>query len=211
MQARDIDADIAGFENPLKVIEKDTEYNLYLLDVEMTEIDGLTLAGRLREKFGEKPDIIFVTAYEQVVFDTFKYSPLDFVRKEYLEKELPEVLERFVKKWLEKPSVIEIKTKDGVVCIEETEVLYVESIGHYLVVHCIDNQYTTRIKMKEIIKDIKPQNFIRTHKSYLVNRRYICRLDKDSVILTDAQVVPVSRRNKKTVSEEFFRYINNNR
>jgi hypothetical protein len=33
MQARDIDADIAGFENPLKVIEKDTEYNLYLLDV----------------------------------------------------------------------------------------------------------------------------------------------------------------------------------
>ncbi|MGN0514864.1 MAG: LytR/AlgR family response regulator transcription factor [Lachnospiraceae bacterium] len=211
LQNMEIDVSIETFDDPLKLIEKNTEYNLYFLDVDMLIINGLMLAGILRDKFGEKPDIIFVTAYEQAVFDTFKYAASGFIRKDYLEKELCETLDRVVKKWLGNEYVLDIKTKDGIVWKKESDIMYIETNRHYLMIHCIDGQYVTRAKMEELIGKIKSTDFIQPHKGYLVNCRYGRRLEADSIVLTNDSVIPVSRRNRKAVSELFFRYINGNR
>lgn len=63
-------------------ILRDKKYNLIFLDIDMPEINGIDLAKEIRKNYGdEKVKLVFVSSYENFVFETFHYKAYRFIRK----------------------------------------------------------------------------------------------------------------------------------
>lgn len=211
MQGKEAEVKTDLFSGAAQLLECDMPYDLYLLDVEMPETDGMALAGRLRERFGGGPDIVFITAHVQTVYDAFRYDICGFIRKTHLEKDLEETMERFLKKRVIKKQVFRLKTKTGVIYRTESDIVYAEKFKHDMILHCVDGEYTLRCSMAELLIQIQETHFVKPYKGYLVNCQYIKKLESDRIILDDGRTVPVSRRSKNVVREIFFAYLNGDR
>ncbi len=71
-----------------------TRFSLIFLDIEMTSMSGMEVASSLYLT-AQNTEIIFVSGFEDYVYESFKYKPLRFIQKEHINKELPEALEAF--------------------------------------------------------------------------------------------------------------------
>lgn len=74
---------------------------------------------------------------------------------------------------------IAIKCEDGVMFIKLDEIIFFEAIGHMISIHTIDDIFTIRNSLKNIIGSDKSKVFFRCHKSFLVNTKKIMGLIKD--------------------------------
>lgn len=76
----------------------------------------------------------------------------------------------------------------------------VSAAGNYVELHCTDNQYLLRSTMKELEEQLKPYNFIRIHRSHLVNPAAIKSVQTDTLILNSGTELSVSQRYKKNLN-----------
>lgn len=99
--------------------------NLFLLDIMMPGNSGLELASLIRDM---QPDahIIFISSMEEAVYTTFKYSPLRFIRKEYISEELPEALNAFLSDYSICESTIEVNDGENVLALPIKFINYAE-------------------------------------------------------------------------------------
>ena len=65
-------------------LQKKKHYNLALLDIDMTPLNGFDTAQSICS-ISSDTRIVFVTSHEELVFDTFEYTPFYFIRKKYYE------------------------------------------------------------------------------------------------------------------------------
>ena len=91
--------------------------DLFLLDVKLPGNSGLELASIIRNV---QPDacIIFISSITDAVFTSFMYSPLRFIRKEFISEELDEALSAFFKNYQTIPSIIQISNATGTFMIQ---------------------------------------------------------------------------------------------
>lgn len=155
LQGKEAEVKTDLFFGAAQLLECDMPYDMYLLDVEMPEMDGMALAGKLREKFGGGPDIVFITAHVQTVYEAFRYDICGFIRKTHLEKDLEETMERFLKKQIGKKQVFRLKTKTGVIYKAEGDIIYAEKFKHDMILYCADGEYTLRCSMEELLGQIQ--------------------------------------------------------
>lgn len=121
---------------------KDKKYKAVLLDINMEPMDGFTVAETIG-KSGYKTKIIFVTSHEEVVYDSFDYTPFYFLIKSRYET----YVQRVVKKLMlidghEKNIVLDIMNDS--IQVGTDEITYVNSEDHYVTVHTADKDYVIR-------------------------------------------------------------------
>lgn len=76
----------------------------------------------------------------------------------------------------------------------------VSAAGNYVELHCVDSQYLMRSTMKELEEQLKPYNFIRVHRSHLVNPTAIVSVQSDTLILNSGTKLTVSQRYRKNLN-----------
>ncbi len=126
-------------------------------------------------------------------------SNLDQVQSQIqdLEKEREETIERL-------QQLKEVVTKDFIILQDKSkvyveELMYIQSDDHYLKVHLFNKKDNfVRGKISQIIEELPP-NFIRCHRSYIINENYIEKILINALLLTDGSEVPVSKKYR-----EFF-------
>mgnify|MGYP000860568234 FL=1 len=79
----------------IEINNYDKEFELYFLDIDMPDMDGISYARSIKKKY-PLSRIIFVSYRSDLVFDAIQVFPFSFVRKEKMNEELPMVLEEFV-------------------------------------------------------------------------------------------------------------------
>lgn len=85
------------------------------------------------------------------------------------------------------------------------DVLYVESMDHYLTLYFMDRKVLERKSIKEFFESIDIENFVQVHKSFIVNKDYIKNVEANKIILSNNQTVPLSRTYKAKFTEESFK------
>lgn len=183
-------------------------YDAVFLDIDMPAVNGFEIAEKIN-RVGETL-IVFVTMHDELVYSSIKFRPFRFIRKSHLAGELPEVLdalERAVRKRFAGQK-FEFQTKTGTVFLDVGSIEYIEIYGHWLFV-CVDGGgelecYGSLSQLEELLT---PFDFIRTHKSYLVNCKYIYAIEKGQVILDDKTKIPLSRYRAEEIREKFRNYI----
>lgn len=92
--------EIKTFTDGIKLIESDTKFDLLLLDIDMPTIDGFNLAKKISNNIAalDNATIIYISTYDNLVYESFKYSPLRFIRKNRINEELCEAIQAFLEK-----------------------------------------------------------------------------------------------------------------
>lgn len=183
--------------------EDDRDYDLLIFDIEMGKINGMELAADIRKKDEEIP-ILFVTGYDKYMLQGFEVSALHYLLKPVHKEKLFEVMDklRIRKKQEEK---LLFHTETGPVSLPASKIWYIEARAHQCVLYTEDEEYTLRASIGEIAGQLGGRKeFVRCHRSYLVNLYHISAIVKPELILDDKRRLPVSRSAEKEVSRLFI-------
>lgn len=183
------------------------KYNLVFLDIEMPHMNGFSLAEALRSS-SEETEIVFVSSHEHLVYQSFSFRPFYFVRKAFLKEELPRVLHRFWQDAGQADKVCEFRTATGVRKIDAARIIYMESLDHDLYIYHGGGVFSCRDQIGDREKELKDWGFVRIHRGYLVNCRYIRQLERSEVVLKDGRKLSVSAGRKKAVRDALTTFLN---
>ena len=178
-------------------------FDLLFLDIEMPNINGFSLAKELQKSKAEIT-IIFVSSHENLVFDTYEYEAFWFVRKRTLESDLKKAIKKYLDRvYYERKDFI-VKVKSDSFKILYKDIFYFESYGHDILIKTESNTYKMGGSLKKLEEEIAQHQFIRIHKSFLVNIKYIYSINSDTVTLTDKSTIPLSKERRAAVRKIYF-------
>ncbi|SDC81103.1 two component transcriptional regulator, LytTR family [Algoriphagus faecimaris] len=182
----------ATFTNAIEGLEyaKNNRIQLVFLDINMPDISGIDVATLLPKEIL----VVFTTAYSEFAVQGFELDALDYLLK-------PFSLSRFLKAcqkaqdWIELNPDSEnqytfVKSNDGQVRIDFNDLLYCEAQGNYVTFRSKTHKVMSRMTLTEAEKMI-PSYFIRSHRSFLVNKKLVQKVERHQVWVED-QKVPVS-------------------
>lgn len=210
-QQKHYDFNICEFSNPdLLIYEiKERKFaDIYILDVEMPQTDGFTLANEIR-KFTETSIIIFVTSHDEMAFNGYKAKALRYVIKMNLEKDIDEALESAIAELSNSnDKTILLHHYNDYWRIPYSDIMYVLKISRQLIIatHLMGDITDSR-GIKEFFNFLNDNRFIFIDRSCFVNIDFISQINGYSLKLKDGQILPISRRAlndvKKTLLEQW--------
>ena len=113
---------------------EDRDFDILLLDVEMSGEDGISLAKRLRQE-GCAAEIVFVTSHFELAGEGYEVDALHYLVKPISQEKLSAVLTKAADRLNAAPPSVVISSEGETVRLTERELLYVEAFLHYLVLH----------------------------------------------------------------------------
>jgi two-component system, LytTR family, response regulator len=208
-------------EEGLRLIDREKPDAIFL-DIEMPGKSGLQLAEILLEK-GFKGNVVFTTAYNAYAIKAFRLSAIDYLLKPIQEEQLLEAVEKLKEEKQnrdnanrlkalsenlqeERNDVLCIPTQNGFEYLPVTEVEYLEADGSYVNIYCTNNRCKTVSKNLKYFETALSDcsNFIRPHRSYLVNLDYVTNYSKSDggfLVLKRNVQIPVSRERRQAVQD----------
>lgn len=192
-------------KNLLKQLNREP-CDILLLDIDMPELSGMDVAEQL-VKLPQKPLLIFVTNHDELVYESFRYHPFGFVRKQFLEQELDKVLKDCMAELEQGKQHFNFRTEGKEVCLPLAELFFFESEGNYLKVYAKGAQYRFRSTITAVEAALKKDGFLRLHKGFLVNQSAIRLFGTEEVELTDGRTLPVGKTYAEEAKQQFMRYL----
>ncbi len=212
-ESEEIPINIITEDDPTSVIE-DEKYkhsDIILLDIDMPDISGIEIASHINARKGksEKPYIIFVSSKEELVFDALREQPYSFVRKSHVED-----LRTCLKKLHDKISLLDfysIKTGKGIDKLFIKDIIYLEKKNNYVIFHTELGIYRERTNIEAKLSDLSSYGFLRPQIGYLVNVRYIDEILNSTVVLSTGERIPLSKKYRKSIKQDFYEWMVNKR
>jgi two-component system LytT family response regulator len=217
---------VAEADSYRKGLEQIKKYDpdVIFLDIQMPDGSGFRLLEELDDISFE---IIFTTAFDQFAIKAIKYSALDYLLKPIIPQDLVDAIKKVEKKRVEtrkkknldvllenvhaqeeNSQKIVLSTAEMIHVINVDDILRCESDNYYTYFFFTDGRKLLVSKtLKENEELLSNHNFIRPHKSHLVNVKYIksfIRQEGGYIIMTDGSKIPVSRRKKDKIMETLF-------
>lgn len=182
-------------------------YDLVFLDIEMPEMDGITLAKKLRS-LSEKINIVFLTGHVEYALEGYEVNALRYLTKPVQEDKLKEVLRYVADKMTEKRQLL-IKADGEEYLLDVSDILYLEAQNQYIMIYTSDAEYLVRYNLTDYENELKSDGFFRTHRGYLVSLGKVKKLGKNEVIMEGNASVPVSRSMMPKLKDALYAFIEN--
>lgn len=192
----------------LAQIKSDIFYDLIFLDVVMPSISGMDIAREIY-KHNRNAKIIFLTVSAEFAVDSYDVNALDYILKPITSERLSATMKKFEesRKRLEYETII-IRKKTSIIQIPLYDLCYVEVFDHCIFYHLSDSSVEKcRQSLSEAEYILKRNGkFFKTCRSYIVNIDYIKKIDTKGIIMTNGDIVMISRANYKALIDLFLRY-----
>jgi two-component system LytT family response regulator len=216
-------AEADGYRKGVEEIRKHHP-DVIFLDIQMPDGSGFRVLEELEEIDFE---IIFTTAFDQFAIKAIKYSALDYLLKPIIPEDLMEAVTRVEKKKAEhtrrksletgnedlrlreerNPKIV-LSTSEMIHVINVNDIIRCESDNYYTYFYFVDGRKLLVSKtLKENEELLTQYNFIRPHKSHLINIKFIksyIRQEGGYILMNDGTKIPVSRRKKDKIIEIIF-------
>ena len=188
-----------------------------MMDIEMPKCNGFDFLNMATEN---NFDVIFTTAYDQYAIKAIRFSALDYLLKPIDVLELQNAVNRHIIKQQSqdqqllvsnlltnlqqkdpKDFKLALSTTEGVSFYDPLEILYCEGENNYTrFIFTTHKPMLVSKTLGEYEDLLREHGFIRIHKSYLVNARYVSKVDREGTLLmSDNKLLPVSKRRKEIV------------
>lgn len=199
--------EVAAFASPKAFLETGKDFDVLFLDIEMQGMSGMELAQHIRNSPRKQPIIIFVTGYENYVFDAFDVGAFHYLLKPVNEEKAAQVLKRAVQSIQgKKEQVLHIRFGGVSKTISTADIYYMESFNHKIRIHTADQEieYYARIgELEEMLKG----TFFRIHKGYLINLAYVDRYTKTEVVLTNGVRLLISKYKYDDFTKAYLKFM----
>ncbi len=151
--------------------------HIIFLDVELGDEKGFDLIKEIRQFTSEMPFIIMTTDFDKYAKKAVNHDVLYFLDKPIDPDELAIALHKFQKKYLELQNHITIKNTEGHFFIQLEDINYIQSDNNCCRIFKKDGSQMFVTKTLKEIETILPLPFIRIHKSYMINSKYVHMLN----------------------------------
>lgn len=183
------------------------DYDIILMDIEMTFMDGMTAAERIRELDSEAV-IIFITNMSQYVMKGYTVDALDYVLKPISYYAFSQRIDRALSRMKRRAKkYVNVSVRGGFRKLDASRITYIEVRDHDLVYHTEDESFLTKGSLSEAEEELKNDNFFRCNKCYLVNLEYVETVQNNDVLVGGVWI-QVSRPKRKALMDALNDYIN---
>jgi DNA-binding LytR/AlgR family response regulator len=178
------------------------DIDLLFLDIEMPKISGIDFL----KSFKQTPYIVFTTAYSQYAIESFEFDVIDYLVK-------PITFERFLQAANKSHRLINLKKGakdvpfyffvkvDGKLAkLQSSDILFIEAVQNYINIYTSGDKYMVLMPLKTILSYLPEDEFVQTHKSYIVSKRKINEIE-GNLITIGLHKIPISRRMKEVALE----------
>lgn len=178
------------------------ESNLFILDIQLHGMTGLDVSHKLRER-GYEGNILFLTSFKEYVFNGYHVRALNYLLKPVSQNALEKCLDDVYRQLLgdcfiyrHANQIIQIPYKD-IICILVTK--------HYTDITTSKQIYSCRLPLNQILS-VLPKDFIRCHRSSIINMRHIRKIDKTTITLSNKSNMQISRNYLDSVRHEYANF-----
>lgn len=148
--------------------------DLVLLDIQMPDISGLAVASRLTGP--ERPEIVFVTAFEMFAADAFEVEAVDYLLKPVRFERLRQAMERAKRRRLERDRAVTsldgraiwVQSHTGAVRVPIANIDWIEAAKDYVLLHTSTRSYLHRSTMAALESELEGAGLIRVHRSAFI-------------------------------------------
>lgn len=198
------------FQNGYEFLDTEEEFDAVLMDIDMPGLNGMEVAEKLREK-NKAIDIIFTTNLPQFAVDGYKVQALDFVIKPVTFPNLSFAMEKVVEK---KRNIVNgsffLRIGGFARRIHNEEVLYIEMVNHYIVLHETDMEpVRIRGSLKMIDDLLNPEIFVKINSGIIINISKVSSFENGLVLMEDGSNLPLSRSHKKEFAVRLAEFYGN--
>ena len=185
-------------------------YDALFLDIDMPDINGFALAEHLRNQNDLIP-IVYITAKDDLIIQAFRYKALGFVRKQFIENELPYALSTIMNEIHKDDDMIEVtetRSEGGhTYQLSINNIMYVQSFRHNVTIHMSDgNKITVRSSLSYFSEHKGFKHFIAISTGIIVNLSLV-ELTEEAVCFSNGEVLYISRRKIPSVRTAYLNYI----
>jgi len=192
---------VASVKNAFEVmgILQEHDVDILFLDINMPKLSGLGLLKTLRQK----PEVIITTAYAEYAVEGFELSVADYLLKPFsLERFLQAVLKIQQKTIVsankgEDITSLFVRSDKKLIKIDINEIQYIEAYGNYIKIFT-EKMILTPQTLNDFLEKLPP-NFLRIHKSFVINFNTLKLIDGNQIVLQDGAKVPIGKSYKKAV------------
>lgn len=184
-------------------------------DINLPELNGLEFVKSLNNP----PMIVFTTAYSDYAVEGFQLDAVDYLLKPFGFDEMKRAADKLKKRHdalrsLQEVSLIDendaifLKTEYKIVRINISHIRYVEAMSEYLRIYLIDNArpIIVLMSMKKMEERLPKRNFMRVHRSYIINLNMIMEISKNRISLENDNNIEIPIGD--SYREQFNAYIN---
>lgn len=205
------DCEITTFFSGEALLEQGECFDIYFLDVQMKKMDGITLAGRLKEE-KNKCAIVFISDAAEYAVDAFDVAALHYLVKPVSDQKLKEALERAVReaernKNREKKQII-VTVKGKHMTLNADHIIYLENDRRKIIAHTSQGNIIFYGVMQELEEELG-NGFYRCHRGYLINFSHVREYTKDSVMLTGGETVYLAKERYPDFVKTYTHYLKN--
>lgn len=199
---------VATCKNAFEVMEvlQNRTVDILFLDINMPKLSGLSLLKTMHSK----PNVIITTAYSEYAVEGFELSVTDYLLK-------PFSLERFLKAVMKvkaegevdhmrtpeltqenrMPEFLFVKSDKKIIKINLDVISHIEAYGNYVKIYT-DKMILTPQSLSDFLTKL-PDNFLRIHKSYVINFNSIKLIDGNQIVLQNDEKLPIGKSYRKSV------------
>ena len=191
-----------------------TRPHIMFLDVQMPEIDGFDLLGRIGEE--AVPAVVFVTAYDAFAVRAFEVHALDYLLKPFDDARFVRTLARAKERARTPPPKgaggyrqrFLVRVRDRIVVVNAQDIDWIEAADYYVSIHSAGHSYLLREPLADLEKSLDPEVFFRAHRSAIVNLGRVREIHPmfrgDSMlVLNDGSQVKLSRSRRDDFERVF--------
>ncbi len=187
---------------------KAQDCDVLLLDILMPGLTGMEAAREIRQ-FNEKIEMIFLTSSREFAVDSYRVRAFDYLLKPVSEDTLFPALDRLRERFHTRDELLHLQTSQRIVSLPVQRIEAVEVIDKTLFFHLTDG---TCMELRYPLSDcekllLSRPEFIKPHRSYLVNLRHMRELGPSEFISLSGRRFPVARGHYKLVRETYVRHL----
>ncbi|MCD7855087.1 MAG: LytTR family DNA-binding domain-containing protein [Clostridiales bacterium] len=181
------------------------EYALIFLDIEINEEKGSDLGNFIRNELKNRTlEIVYISYYKDYAMSLFESRPLDFIIKPVTYEKISRIMEKFIDLAGSDNKIFNVIDGKLIQRVLMKDIIYFERSGFNTSVVMTEGKLLSRSRFDSI----KPQlPFVRVHKSFIVNLKYVSEYKYSEMIMTNGDFVPVSRSYRPEIRKIYINEI----
>ena len=205
---RGIDASLRLFasgEELLSAVRRPGQFHVLFLDVYMPGLSGVETARRLR-RIDRGCAVIFATTSTDHGLESFEVEASDYLVKPIRQENVDRAMDWFLEHVPKELRPLSVYAEREWMDIPLASILYIEVLGHHAHIHTGTRDVVARRGIDDLAAAIDSEDFLRCHRSYLVNLNYVRGIEGNDFRLTDGSLVPIRTGELAALRSQFVNW-----
>ena len=180
--------------------------DILFIDIDLKSHNGIDIASQIKKQFPQIL-IIFISAYEHLVFDSLSVNLFHFIRKRVFEKDITVVFDQIDNYFKSNSQKLLISDNGRKKYVQVHSIEYIMVFGHDILIHTKDYDYHLYSSLNQFKQQLIYKDLIQIQRGVMVNLNYALSVDSKKVVMRDHKEYIVGRKYQKELISKYKEFL----